>query len=181
MHRVRIHYNRDPNTNGHLLASLIWDLLRRRRNFERVQTREVPEVLFNRDVKRISDLVADPVLRAFAGGICVFGGRKGVPPASRSARNLSVCPSVRVMSQSFLQASFGAARWLLTRKYAKKSLKKRLLEWVWAPNSTTFGVPHMMSLFRISVNLRSSLTPLAVNCVGLVCLAGGATCPAGSF
>ena len=66
-------------------------LLRRRRNFERVQTREVPEVLFNRDVKRISDLVADPVLRAFAGGICVFGGRKGVPPASRSARNLFVC------------------------------------------------------------------------------------------
>ena len=66
-------------------------LLRRRRNFERVQTREVPEVLFNRDVKRISDLVADPVLRAFADGICVFGGRKGVPPASRSGRNLSVC------------------------------------------------------------------------------------------
>ena len=47
-------------------------------------------MLFNRDVKRISDLVADPVLRAFAGGICVFGGRKGVPPASRSARNLYV-------------------------------------------------------------------------------------------
>ena len=52
-------------------------------------------MLFNRDVKRISDLVADPVLRAFAGGICVFGGRKGVPPASRSGRNPSVvvvCP-----------------------------------------------------------------------------------------
>ena len=48
--------------------------MRRRRNFERVQTREVLEVLFNRDVKRISDLVAVPVLRAFAGGICVFGG-----------------------------------------------------------------------------------------------------------
>ena len=82
-------------------------------------------MLFNRDVKRISDLVADPVLRAFAGGICVFGGRKGVPPASRSARNLCVCLSD---AKSFLQASFGAARWLLTRKYAKKSLKKRLLE-----------------------------------------------------
>ena len=60
-------------------------------------------MLFNRDVKRISDLVADPVLRAFAGGICVFGGRKGVPPASRSARNLSVRVSVRVMSPSFLK------------------------------------------------------------------------------
>ena len=74
-------------------------------------------MLFNRDVKRISDLVADPVLRAFAGGICVFGGR----PPDRP----EICLSVR---DFFLQASFGAARWLLTRKYAKKSLKKRLLE-----------------------------------------------------
>ena len=100
-----------------------------------MQTREVPEVLFNRDVKRISDLVADPVLRAFAGGICVFSGRKAVPPASRSGRNLSVCCPKK------MQTCFGPARWLLTRKYAKTPLKKRLLERGEAPNSTTFGVP----------------------------------------
>ena len=151
--------------------------MRRRRNFERVQTREVPEVLFNRDVKRISDLVADPVLRAFAGGICVFGGRKGVPPGSRSARNLSVCLSV-CPSQSFLQASFGAARWLLTRKYAKNHSKRGFLSEFGRQTRPLLGFPHMMSLLRIFVNLLSSLTPLAVNCVGLVCLAGGATCPA---
>ena len=132
IHNVKLYISL-PEIGGYryrkfLITQKVKDFLRRRRNFERVQTREVPEVLFNRDVKRISDLVADPVLRAFAGGICVFGGRKGVPPASRSARNLSVRLSVCLMSQSFLQASFGAARWLLTRKYAKKSLKKRLLE-----------------------------------------------------
>ena len=114
--------------------------LRRRRNFERVQTREVPEVLFNRDVKRISDLVAGPVLRAFAGGICVFGGRKGVPPASRSGRNLSVCCCL-LSVQKKMQSTFGAARCQIARKYAKKSLTKRLLERGEAPNSTTFGVP----------------------------------------
>ena len=142
-----------------------------------MQTREVPEVLFNRDVKRISDLVTVPVLRAFAGGICVFGGRKGVPPASRSGRNLFVCPSVIF----FLQASFGAARWLLTRKYAKNHSKRGFLSEFGRQTRPLLGFPHMMSLLRIFVNLLSSLTPLAVNCVGLVCLAGGATCPAGSF
>ena len=147
--------------------------MRRRRNFERVQTREVPEVLFNRDVKRISDLVTVPVLRAFAGGICVFGGRKGVPPASRSARNLCVCLSVRVMSQSFLQASFGAARWLLTRKYAKNHSKRGFLSEFGRQTRPLLGFPEDCQ--------RSLLTLLSVNYVGQVCLAGGATCPAGSF
>ena len=51
-------------------------------------------MLFNRDVKRISDLVTVAVLRAFAGGICVFGGRKEVPPASRSVQKVCVCVCV---------------------------------------------------------------------------------------
>ena len=92
-------------------------------------------MLFNRDVKRISDLVADPVLRAFAGGICVFGGRKWVPPASRSGRNLSVC-CPKKKADLFWTSSMAPYP-----QVREKSLKKRLLERGEAPNSTTFGVP----------------------------------------
>ena len=147
----------------------------------RVPTTVEPKVPIKRHVKRIRSLVFGLVLKAFASGICVFGVRNRVPADLQIGQIFSdVCLSVCLCS-FFCRTTFGPGRWLLTRKYAKNHSKRGFLSEFGRQTRPLLGFPHMMSLLRIFVNLLSSLTPLAVNCVGLVCLAGGATCPAGSF
>ncbi len=92
-----------------------------------------PEVLFNRVVKRIWDLVAGPVFGATCGLTGVLRVRKRDPPASGSGPNLcDVCHNF--FCSALLDQVDGAEQC----KYAKKSVKKRLLQCISGLNSATF-------------------------------------------
>ena len=90
-----------------------------------------------RHVKRIRSLVFGLVLKAFASGICVFGVRNRVPADLQIGQIFSDDVCVHFFAGPLLDQVDGST----VRGYAKKSLKKRLLERGEAPNSTTFGVP----------------------------------------
>ena len=105
----------------------------------RVPTTVEPKVPIKRHVKRIRSLVFGLVLKAFASGICVFGVRNRVPADLQIGQIFSVCLFVCV--HFFAGPLLDHVDGSLVRRYAKKSLKKRLLERGEAPNSTTFGVP----------------------------------------
>ena len=114
-------------------------------------------------VKRISDFDFGPLLRLFAGGICVFGDRKPVPAELQIGQIFSVW-CLMMMCSFFFRPGFGPGRSSYGRKYAKKTSKKGDRARHWAPNSTTFGTRSDRSGIRWSV-----------------AFACGATCPAGSF
>ena len=124
----------------------------------------VPEVLFNRVVKRIWDLVAGPVFGATCGLTGVLGVRKRDPPASGSGPILCVCLSVFF----FLQRSFGPGRWSWTVQVRKKVGQKE---------ASVVSICTELDHFFAS----PLLTSPDINLFRLVCLAWGATCPAGSF
>ena len=98
-----------------------------------------PEVLIKRVVKRSWDLVTDPVFWATYGRPGVFGVRKQGPPASRSGQMLSVCVS-HFFCSPLLDQIDGAEQC----KYAKKTVKKRLLQCISGLNSTTFRTSSQM-------------------------------------
>ncbi len=123
-----------------------------------------PEVLFNRVVKRIWDLVAGHVFGDTCGLTDVLGARKRDPPTSGSGRNVSVW----CLSRFFLQRSFGPARWSWTVQVRKKVGQKE---------ASVVSICTELDHFFAS----PLLTSPDINLFRLVCLAWGATCPAGSF
>ena len=97
-----------------------------------------PEVLINRVVKRIWDLVAGPVFWATCGLRDVFEVQNRDPPASGSG------PILFDVCRFFWQRSFGAARRSWTVQVRKKSVKKRLLQCISGLNSTSFRTSSQM-------------------------------------